>query len=62
MANIRLPKVGDKVKIINCKAEKKYKDRVFTVKASPYVADRKLVVVLKEIRGYFEAKNLEIIK
>ncbi|WP_455794037.1 hypothetical protein [Clostridium butyricum] len=50
------------MKIVNCKAALKNKDRVFTVKASPYVLDRKLVVVLKEIRGYFEAKHLEIVK
>ncbi|BBK75974.1 hypothetical protein [Clostridium butyricum] len=62
MANNRLPRVGDKVKIVNCKAAVKNKDRVFTVKASPYVVDRKRVVVLKEIRGYFEAKHLEILK
>ena len=62
MANSRLPRAGDKVKIVNCKAALKNKDRVFTVKSSPYVLDRKLVVVLKEIRGYFEAKHLEIVK
>ncbi|MDB2161229.1 hypothetical protein PMX22_15640 [Clostridium butyricum] len=62
MANNRLPRAGDKVKIVNCKATVKNKDRVFTVKASPYVVDRKRVVVLKEIRGYFEAKHLEILK
>ncbi|EDT75821.1 hypothetical protein [Clostridium butyricum] len=62
MANSRLPRAGDKVKIVNCKAALKNQDRVFTVKASPYVLDRKLVVVLKEIRGYFEAKHLEIVK
>ncbi|MDU5103508.1 hypothetical protein [Clostridium butyricum] len=62
MANNRLPRAGDKVKIVNCKAAVKNKDRVFTVKASPYVVDRKRVVVLKEIRGYFEAKHLEILK
>ncbi|MEX0049563.1 hypothetical protein AB2T85_02855 [Clostridium butyricum] len=61
MANKRLPRAGDKVKIINCKAALKNKDRVFTVKASPYVIDRKLVVVLNGIRGYFEAKHLEIV-
>ncbi|WP_394884025.1 hypothetical protein [Clostridium butyricum] len=62
MANSRLPRAGDKVKIVNCKAALKNKDRVFTVKVSPYVLDRKLVVVLKEIRGYFEGKHLEIVK
>lgn len=62
MPNYRLPRAGDKVKIVNCKAAQKNKDRVLTVKASPYVLDRKLVVVLKEIRGYFEAKHLEIVK
>ncbi|WP_455797578.1 hypothetical protein [Clostridium butyricum] len=62
MANNRLPRAGDKVKIVNCKAAVKNKDRIFTVKASPYVVDRKRVVVLKEIRGYFEAKHLEIVK
>lgn len=62
MANNRLPRAGDKVKIVNCKAAVKNKDMVFTVKASPYVVDRKRVVVLKEIRGYFEAKHLEILK
>ncbi|MDB2162294.1 hypothetical protein [Clostridium butyricum] len=62
MANNRLPRAGDKVKIVNCKAAVKNKDRIFTVKASPYVVDRKRVAVLKEIRGYFEAKHLEIIK
>ena len=62
MANNRLPREGDKVKIVNCKATVMNKDRVFTVKASPYVVDRKRVVVLKEIRGYFEAKHLEILK
>ncbi|MDG2575854.1 hypothetical protein P7L86_23180 [Vibrio parahaemolyticus] len=62
MANNRLPRAGDTVKIVNCKAAVKNKDRIFTVKASPYVVDRKRVVVLKEIRGYFEAKHLEIVK
>lgn len=62
MGNKRLPKQGDKVKIVNCKAALRYRDKHFTVKASPYVMDRKLVVVLNEIRGYFEAKNLEIVE
>lgn len=62
MGNKTLPKQDDKVKIINCKEEQKYKDKIFTVKASPYIMNRKAVVILKEIRGYFEAKNLEIVK
>jgi len=37
MTNNKLPRVGDKVKIVNCKAAVKNKDRIFTVKASPYV-------------------------
>ena len=49
------------MKIVICKAAEKNLDKVFTVKASPYVVDRKLVVLLKEKRGYFEAKHLEII-
>lgn len=61
MANKRLPRVGDKVRIVNCKAALKNENKVFTVKASPYVMDRKLVAVLDGVRGYFEAKNLEII-
>lgn len=62
MSNKKLPKAGDKVKIVNCRAAKTYKDRIFTVKASPHVFDRKLVAVLDGCRGYFEAKNLEIVK
>ena len=62
MGNLRLPKGGDKVKIINCKAAKVNEGKVFTVKASPYIVDRKLVVLLKEKRGYFEPKNLEIVE
>jgi hypothetical protein len=62
MGNKRLPKKDDKVKITNCKNAEKYKDRIFTVKASPYIMNKKIVVVLKEIRGYFEVKNLEIVE
>lgn len=61
MANKRLPKKDDKVKLINCKEAEKYKDRTFTVKASPYIMNRKIVVCLKEIRGYYQPKNLEIV-
>lgn len=61
MANKRLPQIGDKVKLINCKEAEKYKDRNFTVKASPYIMNKKLVVVLKELRGYYNPKHLEIV-
>ena len=61
MSYKKLPEVEDSVKLVNCKAALKYKDIIFTVKASPYLMHRKPVVTLKEIRGYFEADNLEII-
>ena len=61
MANKRLPQKDHKVKLINCKEAEKYKDRTFTVKASPYIMNRKVVVLLKEIRGYYQPKNLEIV-
>jgi hypothetical protein len=61
MANKRLPQKGDKVKLINCKDAEKYKDRIFTVKASPYIMNRKLVAVLTELRGYYNPKHLEIV-
>lgn len=59
MANSRFPRVGDKVAIINCK---KHKDKIFTVKQGPVLFDRHLAVVLKEIRGYYNIKNLKIIE
>lgn len=59
MANSRFPRTGDKVKILN---SKKHKDRIFTVKQGPVLFDRHLAVVLKEIRGYYNIKNLKIIE
>jgi hypothetical protein len=61
MPNKRLPQKGDKVKLINCKDAAKYKDRTFTVKASPYIMNKKLVAVLTELSGYYNPKHLEIV-
>lgn len=59
MANSRFPRTGDKVKILN---SKKHKDRIFTVKQGPVLFDRHLAVVLREIRGYYNIKNLQIVE
>lgn len=59
MSNSRFPRVGDKVVIIN---SKKYKDRIFTVKQGPVLFDRHLAVVLKEVRGYYNVKNIQIVE
>lgn len=59
MANSRFPRAEDKVKILN---SKKHKDRIFTVKQGPVLFDRHLAVVLKEIRGYYNIKNLQIVE
>lgn len=61
MANKRLPRENDKVKLVNCKDAERYKDRTFTVKASPYIVNKKVVVTLKEIRGYYRPKHLNIL-
>lgn len=59
MANSRFPRTGDKVKILN---SKKHKDRIFTVKQGLVLFDRHLAVVLREIRGYYNIKNLQIVE
>lgn len=59
MANSRFPRTGDKVKILN---SKKHKDRIFTVKQGPVLFDRHLAVVLKEVRGYYNIKNIQIVE
>lgn len=59
MANSRFPRVGDKVVIVN---SKKHKDRIFTVKQGPVLFDRHLAVVLKEVRGYYNIKNIQIVE
>lgn len=61
MANKRFPKIGDKVKIINCKRAEKYKDQVMTVTKSSFVFDRDIVVQLEGVKGYISTRNLEII-
>ena len=58
MANYRFPRVGDKVKFIN---SKNHKDKIFTVKQGPVLFDRHLAVVLKEIQGYYNIKNIQIV-
>lgn len=60
--NSRFIKAGDKVKIINCSAAKKYGDKVFTVKQGPLLYDRTLAATLKEIRGHYYLKNLQIVE
>lgn len=62
MANKRLPRKDDKVKLINCKEAEKYEGKVFTVQASPHIMNKKIVVKLKELRGYYQPKYLKIIK
>jgi len=59
MANSRFLRPGDNVKFIN---DKRYKDKVFTVKEGPVLFDRYLAAKLKGIRGYHNIKNLEIIE
>jgi hypothetical protein len=62
MANSRLPKAGDKVKIVNCKRAEKYKDKEMTVKRSPFIFDRDIVAQLDGVRAYVPVRNLKIIK
>lgn len=59
MANSRFPRTGDKVKFKN---SDKHKDKIFTVKRGPILFDRHLAAELKEIRGYYNIKNLEIVE
>lgn len=62
MGNKRFPKVGDKVKIINCKRAEKYKSKEMIVKKSAFVFDRDIVVQLEGAKAYVPVRDLEIIK
>lgn len=61
MKESEYPSVGDKVKLINCVAARKHRGRIFTIKQSPVIFDRNYAVVLKEIRGYYFIKNIQIL-
>lgn len=61
MANKRLPKAGDTVKLVNCKRAEQYGDKEFKIKRSPFVCDRQLVATVEGLRGYIPIKNLEIV-
>ena len=62
MANKRFPKVGDKVKIVNCKRAEKYKGKEILVKKSAFVFDRDIVAQLEGVKTYIPIRNLEIVK
>lgn len=62
MANNRFPKVGDKVKIVNCKRAEKYKGKEMIVKRASFLFDREIVAQLDGVRTYIPVRNLEIIK
>ncbi|MVX62260.1 hypothetical protein GKZ28_00910 [Clostridium chromiireducens] len=62
MANNRFPKVGDKVKIIDCKRAEKYNGKEILVKKSAFVFDREIVAQLEGVKTYIPVRNLEIIK
>lgn len=62
MAKNRFPKVGDKVKIVNCKRADKYKGKEILVKKSAFVFDRDIVAQLDGVKSYIPIRNLEIIK
>lgn len=63
MANKRMLKAGDKVKLIKCKrAESKtYKGKEFTVKRAPFIFDRDIVAEIRGVRGYIPVRYLEIV-
>ena len=61
MANNRFPKVGDKVKIIDCKRAEKYNGKEILVKKSAFVFDRDIVAQLEGVKTYIPVRNLEII-
>ncbi len=61
MANKKFPKVGDRVKIVNCKRAEKYKNQIMEVTKSSFVFDRDIVAELKGVKAYVPARNLEII-
>lgn len=62
MANKRFPKVGDKVKIVNCKRAEKYKGKEILVKKAAFVFDRDIVAQLEGVKTYIPIRNLEIVK
>lgn len=61
MANRRLPKRGDIVKIVKGNKAKTYENRELKIKGAPFVFDRDIVAQLEGVRGYVSVKNLEIV-